>query len=176
MQRTGAPKWRPENARQAGRRSRRRAWRPRTSYPPSQARQGWACAPLYRSWGRFAAGAGPIQPAECGAVDPVLPYKHPGHSSGSALFRKGTFGADNRKRGRSLYYCTVYGPVGPNGGPKMSATPAGGLALDSSGRAHHSHLSSLARDGFAHLCTDFGVGLAPGQASSSPLSAEPSIR
>ena len=57
----------------------------------------------------------------------------------------------------------------------MSVTAGDGLALVLSGRAHHSHLSSLARDGLAHLCSDFGVGLAPGQASSSPLSAEPSI-
>ena len=64
----------------------------------------------------------------------------------------------------------------PNGGPKMCVWAGDGLVLAPSGRAHHSHLSSLARDGFAHLCTDFGVGLAPGQASSSPLSAEPSIR
>ena len=81
--------------------------------------------------------------------------------------------------GREAVHCTTVqctADGAPNGGPKMSVTAGGGLALDSSGRAHHSHLSSLARDGLAHLCSDFGVGLAPGQASSSPLSAESSIR
>ena len=58
----------------------------------------------------------------------------------------------------------------------MSVTAGDGLVLAPSGRAHHSHLSSLARDGFAHLCTDFGVGLARARASSSALSTEPSIR
>ena len=70
--------------------------------------------------------------------------------------------------------CSVRGLQ--NRGPKMSVTAGGGLGDAPGGRAHHTHLARLARDGLAHLCTDPGAGLALAHALSSPLSAEPSIR
>ena len=101
--------------------------------------------------------------------------RHPGHSSGSALFRKGTFGAD-KGRDRTLYtvQCTPRGA--PNGAPDLSVYAGAGLGVASSGRAHHPHLCSLATDGLAHLCTDSGAGSARARVSSSSLSAEPSIQ
>ena len=81
--------------------------------------------------------------------------------------------------GREAVHCTTVQCTArwaPNGGPKMSVDAAGGLELAPSGRAHHSHLPRVAGDGLAHLCTDPGVGLARAHASSTPLSAEPSIQ
>ncbi len=104
------------------------------------------------------------------------PDKHPGHASGSALFRKGTFGAHNRKRGRSLYavQCTARGLQ--NRDPKMSVTPVAGLGVASSGRAHHPRLPSLVTYGLAHLCTESGVRSPPARGLSIPLSGAASIR
>ena len=76
-------------------------------------------------------------------------YRHTGHSSESALFRKCTFGAIIRGLTPATLRVAhaAWRGDGPAGAPDLSVTAGAGLGIDSSGRAHHLHLCSLSTDG-----------------------------
>ena len=134
-----------------------------------QACHRWSCSSLYRLWRPFGACTCVIQLTEWSGIDPVLPGQ-----TDRTLLRKHAIQKVHLRRDKG--FPQSGGSCRLGGAPEMSVAAGAALGVGPGGRAHHPHLSSLATHGLAHLSTDSGVRSAPGQASSSPLSAAASIR